>query len=572
MPLFLTLIALLFTGLVAQAQLYWDDSTNKEYFIDHKTPEPLLNRFMEEEGIDKIEFNPDSNSVFTYRFKKGKHWGICHLDFLEIDNYDMEFPIAEIEGSGFTIASRKGRKYLHSLSNDYIREEDWFEKLIPYERRDTFEYFDEFEDAILPREVNNYLFAVKQKKWGVICLKPYEGGDFLKLTPMNYENEEDLPIDQLLELLGQEVHHEQYNFDTHSYLKEIHAALEYNNFDSVEFQTDVQYPYLRGKPKKGNWQLIGEGNDVIAFDRYDVQFSLETKCGPFNFATKDGKIYPYTMQLESRELHKDSWIDEFLPITKEVEDFYIRIDMDSESDNFGYEMLDTLGNFIFDTVRSITCNYVALRRGDKWALGYYAHTNNEAFPYQLSGFYYDNPSSLPDTLLNAYVMFQDEWGVPYDYEKMYATHEYLTRNEDVDLIQYFGTYQYDENSGIIKDIFKVRHAASGRWSLVIPSGFREDTQLPVGVDNIKEIESQQGKVLVVSCNNSLGLYYYDEYNIKRVTPCQFDDYKYLFLDSRYGMALKQDGIWQLYDETNGEKLVEGNAETLDGLIELWLNR
>lgn len=52
----------------------------------------------------------------------------------------------------------------------------------------------------------------------------------------------------------------------------------------------------------------------------------------------------------------------------------------------------------------------------------------------------------------------------------------------------------------------------------------------------------------------------------------FEDFEEVFLDYFYGIALKKDGDWQLYDPKSGELLVKGKAKTLEDLVDLWLNR
>lgn len=80
-------------------------------------------------------------------------------------------------------------------------------------------------------------------------------------------------------------------------------------------------------------------------------------------------------------------------------------------------------------------------------------------------------------------------------------------------------------------------------------------------------------IFEVWCDDKVEYYYYkhDE-DIYRVLPCEYDDFKYVFLDYTYGCAVKSKGKWELYHAQKPEKLVEGSAEKIDRLIELWLNR
>ncbi|SFT54055.1 hypothetical protein SAMN05216474_1186 [Lishizhenia tianjinensis] len=52
----------------------------------------------------------------------------------------------------------------------------------------------------------------------------------------------------------------------------------------------------------------------------------------------------------------------------------------------------------------------------------------------------------------------------------------------------------------------------------------------------------------------------------------FDGFEVVFLDYMYGVAVKSNNAWQLYDGQTGDLLVKGSAPTIDELIELWLNR
>lgn len=50
------------------------------------------------------------------------------------------------------------------------------------------------------------------------------------------------------------------------------------------------------------------------------------------------------------------------------------------------------------------------------------------------------------------------------------------------------------------------------------------------------------------------------------------DFQVIFLDYMYGVGVKDEKGWQLYDAQTGDRLVKGTAPTADALVDLWLNR
>lgn len=566
------IVLTLFFHSFTYGQFYWDEETSRDYIISKDTPADVLDRYLASVGFEDIEFNPDTSSSCLFRYKLGGTWGIYvsnnpdFEDYYHNSKFDLLFPFEGFEGSEFTVASIKGKNYLYNFLYDVLHKKFWFEEIVPHSRKDTLEYLNHYDELISTEKVS-YLFAIKQKKWGVIQLESLEGGDLRLLAPKNYTNKNDLPINELNEILGQDIQNEQFGISP--FLPEISLALAYYNFDSISFRTNP-WPLMRGKRKKGDWQLLRQGNDLVDFEGYSVDFPVLTECGTIYLAKRKSKYYPFSSQIEGRELQEELWLDEILPVTETVHEPFVKIDENPESPNFGFEMMDSLGNYIYETITSVRCKHVALRRGDLWALGYYSHASE--FIYQLSGFSFKSPKELPDSLMNIYGEIISDFEIIYDENKMFSVHEYLLKDNDVDLIEYFGTYPVDPSSMSFRDMFKVRHAETGRWSILIPGGFREDADLPTAAESIEEIKTNNGKILIVTCNEYIGLYYYNKDNIKEIIPCEYEDYKYLFLDARYGIAMKKSGKWTLHDHTNGKKLIEGSSVTIDGLVELWLNR
>lgn len=70
-------------------------------------------------------------------------------------------------------------------------------------------------------------------------------------------------------------------------------------------------------------------------------------------------------------------------------------------------------------------------------------------------------------------------------------------------------------------------------------------------------------------DNKVG--YYNE-NFELLVEPTFEKFEYVHLDHTYGCALYSKGTWQLYDAYENRLLVNGQAKTIEGLIELWLNR
>lgn len=110
-----------------------------------------------------------------------------------------------------------------------------------------------------------------------------------------------------------------------------------------------------------------------------------------------------------------------------------------------------------------------------------------------------------------------------------------------------------------------KNKRKGLWGFY--AGEKIEEVIKPRYDTITPHFIQQEGVLEIWKNGKVGFinFEYDE-----VFEAEYDDFEYLFLDYRYGCALKRNIEWHLCDCYNGKKLIPESAENIDALIELWL--
>lgn len=92
-------------------------------------------------------------------------------------------------------------------------------------------------------------------------------------------------------------------------------------------------------------------------------------------------------------------------------------------------------------------------------------------------------------------------------------------------------------------------------------------QIPMEFKNI--IRHRYPETYEVHENGKVG-YYNSEFEL--IKEPVYDDFYYLNIDYTNACALKKNGYWQLFDNSDGSLLVEGKAKSIEELQELWLNR
>ena len=333
------------------------------------------------------------------------------------------------------------------------------------------------------------------------------------------------------------------------------------NYSEIEFHPNYKEVgfEVRLKNSKGNWELFYGDESPIVLEGYSFQFPFK-KYGNFTIAERKNKKYIYFLREGGLQDH--IWFDSCTP------HYYEFHEKHEEIDEYGNLKYDSNNNIVLRTDTFKVFDYLAIRRNDKWAI---------AFPYpnaqrlhQLTGFHFSSPQAIPDSIFSNFY-YDGEFDREYiDEYEVKTISKYLQENEEIDIATYFGEYSFSEDKS--HAILKVRHAKTKRWSIQILGGFRSETEFPIAASKIKEHEFDNGIVLEAWCDDKVGYYFYNGKDIQQVLPCEYDDFNYVHLDYTYGCALKKNGKWELYNAHKPIKPVEGKAETIDELIDLWLDR
>ncbi len=538
---FLALIIVLSTlNINAQDNAYYDPETGDEFAITPETSDSILELYLEANDLKEIEFNPNPTKRFLFRVqtKKG-NWKLYDrrlYEFIQADKMSFDFPKPELERIGVTIATQKKKKYFFFLDDHTFVNFGYFNEIKPIEL-EAIAYKKNKETAKEEKiYITKYVFALKRKnKWGLVVFSSrFE--DYIQLVaPFGYETVEEMPINDIVS-----------NFKTLEYdiknhivnpLNYFYGSYSLDDYDRIELNPneDSRFPF-RLRDKKGDWYLADNEFMMFGEKGYSLSFP-QIECSSFSVAQRKDKQFLYLLD-EGSHLIEDFKFDEI-----------------KQSYEWKYTNNDSVP----------ICKGFYLKKDSKWALAYWSYDNFQL--NQLTGFHFDSSDDVPDSLLRPYLTTDDGVDPIYDGYLMNVTHDFLQSYQEADLVTIIGPYQYDQQ------ILKMRHSGTKRWSLVIPGGFSESTDLPIAASKITEHFYDENKqVLEVWCDDKVGYYFYDGEDIKQIKNCEFDDFEYVFWDATYSCAMKRNGKWELFDVKSEEKRIDGNADSIEGLNELWLNR
>jgi hypothetical protein len=332
----------------------------------------------------------------------------------------------------------------------------------------------------------------------------------------------------------------------------LEELYQYKDIQAIEFNENFgPYP-ARVKTKKGDWLLINNEGELYGREGYALELNT-LDCGPYTTAKHKNSTYICSIGDEGMIIQEEFPFDEI----KEHHSWYTE------------EVIDPVtGKYLLDSM--LICDYLMVKRDDHWALAFY--DNSSYTVCQLSGFHFEQPKDLPDSILSSFIeSMNGMYDLKYNSEVMQVAHQILQKNDDIDVLFYVGVF-YLESYGE-QPVFKVRNKNSKRWSYHLFNEQPSSSQLPMNANNIKEHErGNEIGLIEVWRDDHVGYYYYNGEKIKQIMECNYDDFKYVFLDSTYGCALKSDGKWELYKMDSPEKMIDGSADSVDKLIELWLNR
>ena len=303
------------------------------------------------------------------------------------------------------------------------------------------------------------------------------------------------------------------------FLKEQKAtAIEFNSNPRTDFP-------FRLKNKKDNWVLFHEGFENLYMKKEGKKYSFQLPTTlmeerGFTLASRKGKTV--FVSFNEKEVQTKMSFDELVP----------RIETDTM---MSYNPSTDVEEEVYHTYLTS----FAVKQGEKWGL---IELGDSDAHYCVShNFLYNSPQEVPPAR-----------GIQiYQLEMM----ENIRHEYNVDLLVVLDGYGY---------LFKGREAKTNLWGVF---GGEGEGQAYIPSEYNKLIK--HGNVFEVWKNDKVGYYNSDH---KLVFEPRFDDFEYVHLDYKYGCALKTNGKWELYDVYSSEKLVEGSATTIDGLIELWLNR
>ncbi|NGZ90202.1 hypothetical protein [Psychroflexus maritimus] len=318
---------------------------------------------------------------------------------------------------------------------------------------------------------------------------------------------------------------EEYQITPQTDEKLTKAFLDDLNARAIEFNpnTSSRFP-LRLKNKKSNWVLFDSYEDdlflVNEAKKYSFQFPsplLENRG--FTLAFRKDKIY-YTNLQESKVITKMSFTQ---VVPRTITGTFM---VENPEGELKEEQETSLESF-------------TVKNGVKWGLIEMASDNI----YLSRNFLYNSSEEVPEA-----TGFQS-----YQLEMM----ENLREVKKLDLL-----VALDENGYY----FKARDKKTKLFGLY--AGERMPfNQIPAKYDDIKRHRNPE--TYEVWKNGKVGYY---NGNFDLVMEPIYDDFKFVHLDYTFGCALKKNGKWELYNAHEPKKLVEGNAKTIDELIELWLNR
>ncbi|WP_123776142.1 hypothetical protein [Brumimicrobium aurantiacum] len=553
-----------YTGF-GHAQLrFYDNKTDKEYEITDTTDKAIVDKYLESINAKAIEFNSNKNSSSLFRIKNSKGiWQINDINNIEelyyLDKYSQNFPSPIMEEMGITTVSKKNKNYIFSFETENVFEAVPFHKIRIYTNTDTiYEYKNELEKTSLKTRLK-YIALQKDNFW---ALAYYSKEDFklYQLTKFKYPNEKELHECSMYKYL-ENLSHPLYPTETET-LSFIHDELlnHKSKNTSVEYKNFSKYP-IRIKDQKGNWRFYEVENYSPLLSKNQqkkyrlMNTSKDIEKWNVGIVERKSKKYIISFQ-EGNNIYHETWFDDIEIIEKTVSFYPDYPIMTSE----GEDSLDIHGNYVFGKETYSILEKLLLQRDGKYALAFMDSYNNTL--YQLSGFHFESTKNVPNL---DYFSWEDPYTkeITNNYETMAAAHNILQELSSIDLIVPI-TFSELNNS----DVFKVRNNQTKRWSIQMENGFKADQTLPIAASKIEFIDNGN-PIYVVWCDNKVGFY---NKTFQHFKPCEYDDFKHIFLDSQYGCALKKDGKWQLFDTQSADKLIKEKAKTIDELKQMWWNR
>lgn len=318
---------------------------------------------------------------------------------------------------------------------------------------------------------------------------------------------------------------EEYTITPQTDEKVTKAFLDDLNASAIEFNPNNRSRFpLRLKNKKGNWVPFDSYQDDLFLEKEAKKYSFQLPSPilenrGFTLAIRKGRIYFISLR-EAEVITKMS---------------FTQIEPRTITNTYMIENLE--GGL--QEVREVFLQSFAVKNGDKWGLIEMADDNI----YLSRNFLYNSSEEVPKA-----TGFQS-----YQLEMM----ENLRKEQKLDLLVPLDEYGY---------YFKARNKKTKLFGLYAGEGMPFN-QIPEKYDEI--IRHRHPETYEVWKGGKVG-YYNGNFNL--VFDPIFEDFKFVHLDYTYGCALKKNGKWELYDAHEPKKLVEGSAETIDQLIELWLNR
>lgn len=249
----------------------------------------------------------------------------------------------------------------------------------------------------------------------------------------------------------------------------------------------------------------------------------------FTLAEYKSKIY--LVNLESNKVDTKLKFDEVVVQTKK-DTLYDYRHTYNENGNLNYKEEESIRKVI---------DKIAVRSGKKWGLIEVVY--GEDMYYLSHDFLYNSLEELPEA--RGFESYQ------------LAMMESIRENYKVDQLIALDEFGY---------YFKGRDKQAKLWGVFMGEAEVLES-IPTKYDSITRHRHPLG--YEVWKNGKVGYY---NGNSEMVFDTIFDDYKRVHLDYMYGSAFKHQGKWELYDTYQPEKLVNGSADTIEELIELWLNR
>ena len=318
---------------------------------------------------------------------------------------------------------------------------------------------------------------------------------------------------------------EEYKITPQTNKRIVNSFLKEQKATAIEFNpnTSPDFPF-RLKNKKGNWALFHSGYESLFMEKESKKYSFQFPTSVmeqrgFTVANRKGKTY--LVNLYNEEVETKIGFDEVN--SRVVIDTILITNLDSELEEKYTKRLTSF----------------TAKMNNKWGLVEFANGDI----YLSRNFLYNSPEEVP-----AATGFQS-----YQLEMM----ENLRKEYKLDVLE-----ALDENGYLFKGRNKKTKlfgifGGEGTGQTYIASKYNKIT--PHGINKVFETWE----------NGKVG-YYNGSYNL--VFEPIFDDFKFVHLDYTYGCAIKTNGTWRLYDTFEPKKLVEGSAATVDGLIDLWLDR